>query len=239
MFYGDDGSPLYVGKSVNIRDRVLSHFSNDKEIKISQAVKSMETIKTDSELEALILEANLVKSKQPIFNRQLRNKLQFSLIRQTTDENGYSIATIETVKTIDDTDNILAICKSTKEAKTLLKNKVDDFELCAKLLNLEKTKGACFSCQINKCKGACIGKENPGIYNVRFLQAFEKSKIKNWPFKGSVLIHNKLIVNKWKLGDGAFDWDTYKILARFIFDIKNQKYIKSFENVEFLEATPS
>ncbi len=239
MFYGDDGSPLYVGKSVNIRDRVLSHFSNDKEIKISQAVKSMETIKTDSELEALILEANLVKSKQPIFNRQLRNKLQFSLIRQTTDENGYSIATIETVKTIDDTDNILAICKSTKEAKTLLKNKIDDFGLCAKLLNLEKTNGACFSCQINKCKGACIGKENPGIYNVRFLQAFEKSKIKNWPFKGSVVIHNKLIVNKWKLGDGAFDWDTYKILARFIFDIKNQKYIKSFENVEFLEATPS
>ncbi len=239
MFYGDDGSPLYVGKSVNIRDRVLSHFSNDKEIKISQAVKSLETISTDSELEALILEAKLVKSKKPIFNRQLRNKLQLTVLTQSTNTDGYSTVNIETVKTIDDADNIIAICKSAKEAKGLLENMVVEFGLCAKLLGLEKAKGPCFAQQLGKCKGACVGKEITGIYNVRFLQAFEKSKIKSWPFKGPVVIHNKLIVNKWKLADSSFDWDTYKILARFIFDIKNQKYIKSFENDEFPEVSLS
>jgi len=53
------------------------------------------------------------------------------------------------------------------------------------------------------------------------------------------VIHNKLVVDKWCIDDKPFDLDTYKILARFVFDIKNQKHIKSSGTYEFLEAIPS
>src|SRR4029078_9813039 len=60
IFYGEDNYPLYVGKSVNIKDRVLSHFSNDHssltDLQISQEIKRIETIKTAGELGALLLE---------------------------------------------------------------------------------------------------------------------------------------------------------------------------------------
>lgn len=76
MFYGDGELPLYIGKSINIYDRVLSHFNSDtdssRELEISQQVKRIETIKTAGELSALILESELVKKMQPIYNRKLR-----------------------------------------------------------------------------------------------------------------------------------------------------------------------
>lgn len=228
IFYGDDGTVLYVGKSVNIRDRVLSHFSSDtnshKEMKIVQSIKSLETISTNTELEALILESQLVKSKLPIFNRQLRQKSELTVIRQQLNSDGYSTVSTESVSTIDPetTANILGICRSQKDAKKILETAISEHKLCAKLMGLEKSKGACFGRQINKCNGACEKKENPGIYNVRFLEAFAGRKVKAWPFKGPIVIYKKLLVDNWCLMDGTFDWDTYKILSRFVFDAKNQ-----------------
>ena len=70
IFYGDDGAPLYIGKSINIKERVLSHFGGDihspLEMKIAQQVKSIETIKTAGELGALFLESRLVKEMLPL-----------------------------------------------------------------------------------------------------------------------------------------------------------------------------
>ena len=78
LFYGDNRLPLYIGKSINIRERVTSHFSADhsstKEMSIAQEVKSIEHKSTAGELGALLLEAKLVKELQPIYNRKLRRE---------------------------------------------------------------------------------------------------------------------------------------------------------------------
>lgn len=59
IFYGSDGLPLYVGKSKNIKKRVMQHFSNSSlsstEMKIAQQIQSVEAIQTAGELGALIL----------------------------------------------------------------------------------------------------------------------------------------------------------------------------------------
>jgi DNA polymerase-3 subunit epsilon len=65
LFYGEGTLPLYIGKSVNLRDRVMSHFSGDhassKEMRISQEIKRIEWRVTAGELGALLLESRLIK----------------------------------------------------------------------------------------------------------------------------------------------------------------------------------
>jgi DNA polymerase-3 subunit epsilon len=76
LFYGGADAPLYVGKAINLRRRVLSHFSGDhaapRELELSQQIERIEWRETSGELGALLLEARLVKELEPAFNRQLR-----------------------------------------------------------------------------------------------------------------------------------------------------------------------
>lgn len=72
------GKVLYVGKAVNIRARVGSYFSSDRslpskiQLMLKQAVK-IEIITVDSEVEALILETNLIKKYRPKYNRLMKD----------------------------------------------------------------------------------------------------------------------------------------------------------------------
>ena len=76
LFYGDNDVPLYVGKSISLRTRVMAHFSGDhrvnKDMRIAAEVKRVDWIETAGELGALIEEARLVKQLSPVHNRQLR-----------------------------------------------------------------------------------------------------------------------------------------------------------------------
>ena len=64
LFYGENALPIYIGKSVSLRSRVMSHFSSDhrsgKEAKLTQQVRRVEWLPTAGELGALLLEARLV-----------------------------------------------------------------------------------------------------------------------------------------------------------------------------------
>src|SRR5205823_4891819 len=76
LFYGAGGTPLYVGKSVAMRTRVLAHFSDDirsqKEMQLAREVRRIDWRRTAGELGALLAEARLVKELAPAYNRQLR-----------------------------------------------------------------------------------------------------------------------------------------------------------------------
>ena len=76
LFYGENDLPVYVGKSTGIRKRVLSHFAADhataKEMALAQQVRRIECISTGGEIGALLKEAALIKTLQPIHNRSLR-----------------------------------------------------------------------------------------------------------------------------------------------------------------------
>ncbi len=139
-FYGENGMPLYVGKSVNIKDRVLSHFSGDlrsgTEMSIAQQVESIETIITAGELGALFLEAQTIKKLLPLYNRMLRNKRELVGVKKMTNKDGYETVSIESLQTVDiaDLENFLGFFRSKKQAKEFLAATAKEFGLCEKLL---------------------------------------------------------------------------------------------------------
>lgn len=79
---------IYVGKAVILRNRVRSYFreSTKKSVKIQQMVKNIawfEYVVTDSELEALVLENNLIKENQPKYNTMLKDDKTYPFIKVT------------------------------------------------------------------------------------------------------------------------------------------------------------
>lgn len=258
MFFGKSEIPLYIGKSISIKDRVLSHFLNDTdsstEMEISQQVERIETIETGGELSALILESELIKKMQPLYNRKLRNSRGLVVLRRATTKDGYFSLVIgkgEEIKS-EELDDVLGIFKSQKSAKEHLSRITNEFSLCQKLLGLQKVSGPCFSYHLEKCKGACVKKENPTLFNARFIMAFASTKLKSWPFSGPIIIREKkddigeaLVFDKWcYLGkyseysyeekDGTTplsDFDIYKILQSFLKDPKNLKKITTLNKI--------
>ncbi|MBI3620057.1 3'-5' exoribonuclease [Candidatus Roizmanbacteria bacterium] len=271
IFYGNGDIPLYIGKSINLHNRILSHFFADrlsvKEMHISRQITRIETIETAGELEALLQESTLIKKLRPFYNRRLRQQNQLCVVKKDMTPDGYLTSHCQYTNAIDPQglDAIIGIYKTKRQAKDALNSKVKEYGLCQKLLNLEKTKATCFAAKLGTCRGACVGLEKPVRYNLRFIDAFSKTKIKCWPFPGPILItdtHREsakskgFIVHNWCLigelendevyEDGSFDgtklqfdYDTYKILARFIFAEKNQRKIKKLKKHDYTHATKS
>ena len=73
---------LYIGKANNIRERVKNHFKKEtfKDSLFTNEANKVGYIKTDSEIEALILEANLIKSKKPKYNIVWRDDKNFFFV---------------------------------------------------------------------------------------------------------------------------------------------------------------
>lgn len=87
MFQGLRRKILYIGKATSLRSRVRSYFSGDiKEVrsplieKMIEEAKKIEVIETDSVLEALILEANMIKKHQPIYNSKEKDDKSFNYV---------------------------------------------------------------------------------------------------------------------------------------------------------------
>lgn len=248
IFKDKAGTPVYVGKSVNLRNRILSHFNQstklDKEMRISQSTHSLDVVRTDSEIEALLLESKLVKEMLPIYNHMLRRKNSRVVLTRAQDENGYYTVSLmdRRLDEVEDPLEIYAIFDNRTAVKNHLLNIRDEMNLCSKLLGLEKASKACFNHQLGRCRGACMGKEAPEFYNLRFEQAFEKTKIKSWKYKHPIILKMSeskgLLIDRWVIKgtvefvddhmsveayESAFDLDEYNILKRFI--AKSQQII--------------
>jgi DNA polymerase III subunit epsilon len=252
VFYGDNDLPLYVGKSVNIKSRVLSHFADDlhsvKEMQIAQQVKRIETTSTHGELGALIKEADMIKKLMPLYNKMLRKAEHVSTLKSYTDTNGYLQIKIDNTNENeimpDDIPNIVGLFRTKRQAERELMRIHEEHGLCKKFLNLEKTKRACFGYQLKKCRGACLGEEPANLYNLRFEIAFNKLRFRKWPYEEPIVIvegNDRFLVDKWcylgkvdneGLGlvarDTRFDLDVYKILKNFLLNPRNQNKIQFF-----------
>jgi DNA polymerase-3 subunit epsilon len=128
------------------------------------------------------------------------------------------------------------------------------------LLGVEHGEGACFGSQLGTCNGACRSIEDKESYNERFKKAFARRAIRSWPYQGTIMIEEKgknegtgmvFFIKEWRLlqsikydhGDmqeflpaSQFDYDTYKILARYILDPVNKRNIKEVSEQEVKRA---
>jgi excinuclease ABC subunit C len=87
LFLNKDGVVIYVGKAINLKKRVSSYFQNKDlgtktRLLVTQIAK-IKTIKVTSEIESLLLEANLIKKYQPKYNINLKDGKAYPLIRIT------------------------------------------------------------------------------------------------------------------------------------------------------------
>lgn len=251
IFQDETHQPIYVGKSINLKKRVMSHFQDvrsGKEVRISQNIHHVETIPTGNELAALLLESKLVKELKPLFNRKLRRVSSYAMLIKSMEGEYASIRVKQgNVDTETDLDTIYGMYPSRMKAKKSLEETTRIFQLCPKLMGLEKTTGACFSYSLGKCKGACIGEESPELYNRRFELAMEHSRLKSWPFDTSIALPvntkgEQVIIKNWMVQgyvdesgdivydaeDPNFDMDEYKIIQRFIRE--NKQFIRAIRS---------
>lgn len=211
-FYDAENRLLYVGKSVNLKQRVMSHFSGDhrspKGLRISKQLHRIDWSETAGELGALLLEAEQVKQLNPIHNRQLRRHNNLSSIRIPAVDKGFAQPEIVTLCRLEETPlaDLYGFYRTRNAAGKALRALMEDHALCAKALGLEKGKGACFGYQLKRCRGACIGEESAPDHNARLFAALEEEKIRDWPYAGPIGIRERhpdgrreeiLLIDRW------------------------------------------
>ena len=245
VFYGEGGTPLYVGKSVSLRSRVLSHFSSGlrsrKATELARDVRRIDWQRSVGELGALLREAKLVKELQPAHNRLLRRPealcgFVFDMKRlrlaQTHEIDGETLP------------YVYGLFRSRRDALQALRGLADEHALCLQTLGFETPVRAagCWRFQVGKCRGVCAGRENIHVHQGRTAEALARLKSADWPHCGPLGIverdrHREAtevhVVDRWcYLGSAAcdtelaelleaaraprFDYDHYKILARHL-----------------------
>ncbi len=179
-FHDLHGKVIYVGKALNIKSRFKAHFSGGS--KSSQAMKAevheVSFELTGSDFLAQLLEALEIKRLWPKYNRSQKVRGTSWGIYSYEDALGYKRFQIAKVKPFHAP---LFSFVSHAEAWKLLLSKIDEYRLCPKLCGIQKSSGACYAFQDQKCNGACCGKEDVESYNAkigRLIQSLEQQPSK-------------------------------------------------------------
>ena len=173
-----NGEIIYIGKSNNIKKRINQHFTNtnlkSKKIQLQAAAVTYES--TGSELVALLKESEEIKRNKPIYNRAIRSTVFTHALYSFTDEENYINLKIDKV---DGRKKPITTFNNRENAKSFMLKTIEEYNLCQKLTGIYKTKSTCFKYGIKECNGACIGREEPEIYNSRVTAFLNKNSYKN------------------------------------------------------------
>jgi DNA polymerase-3 subunit epsilon len=191
-FYGEGALPLYIGKSIKMRSRVMSHFQaagrEAREMRIAQEIRRVQWHETAGDISALLLEARLVKSKQPVYNRLLRRERNLCAWRLDENPQARPLLTLVRGEDLNPTEfgSLYGVFRSKRQALDQLRTLAETHLLCPHLLGLESGKGPCFAHQLGKCQGACCGLEAPERHRLRVQLALQGQRLQVWPHKGAV-----------------------------------------------------
>jgi DNA polymerase-3 subunit epsilon len=195
IFYGENDLPLYVGKSIHLRQRVLSHFNADhssfKEMRLSRQLHRLEWRETAGEVGALLLEAQLIKDMQPVHNFKLRRERELCAwqLRETSEATLQPVLTYASEQDFGSADRLYGLFRSKRKAETALRALAETHELCLVMLGLEsrtQSDKPCFAHQLRRCHGACVGKEPVAHHQERLENALASLKVKTWPYADAV-----------------------------------------------------
>ncbi|MFZ9298099.1 MAG: endonuclease [Hylemonella sp.] len=237
IFQGEGLLPLYIGKSVDIRSRVLAHLRAPDEAAMLAQARRVDFIETAGEMGALLLEARLIKQQSPLFNIRLRRLRNLCAIELEQAAGGLrpKIVSGKDVA-VGQTDGLYGLFSSARSAQSKLGELAELHRLCRGLLGLEQIgRRGCFGLQLRTCLGACVGQEDRRAHDQRLFTALLEMKVHAWPYPGAIdLIEQsgdwvqKHRIQGWRhiatwcsrKGQGkqlalqGFDLDTYKILVK-------------------------
>lgn len=169
LLKGKGGEILYIGKARVLSDRVRSYFQkghdpSPKTRVLTSLVKDIETIVTRSELEALLLESNLVKRHRPRFNVVLRDDKHYPFLRLPVKETFPRLSIVRRVKN----DGALYFgpyvpAGALRETLKVIK-KV--FPLATCKIEIDGTADrACLEFEIKRCMAPCTGNQSQADYH--------------------------------------------------------------------------
>ncbi|WP_343350754.1 3'-5' exonuclease family protein [Pseudomonas sediminis] len=239
-FLGDGGAQLYVGKSRNLRRRVMSHFQNDhrdrRSLQMVQQIRDVQLAVTAGELGALLLESAEIKRLQPLYNRRLRKQREL-LTWALAGEPGELHIELLQHHALRPGLRHVGLFRSRHQARQWLLEQARERRLCLRVLGLEEGEGACFAYQLGRCAGACCGEESRSAHDRRLLAGAERLQTQAWPWSGPVALVERdeqhgltqwHVLDQWRhLGTvdqldhaqpllaarrGGFNLDTYHIL---------------------------
>lgn len=178
FFHNKRGKIIYVGKSAYLRRRISSYFSGREKLayqkdRMIDEIAKIDFIETDSEINALFLESELIKRYKPKYNIDWKDDKNYLYARITIKD---KFPTIELVRTpADDKSRYFGPFVDSGALKKVLKmiRKVFPYSTCR-----PDTGKACFWYHIGLCPGVCVGRIRPEDYkkNIRNIIAFFEGK---------------------------------------------------------------
>ncbi len=165
LMKASDGSPIYIGKAVNLRNRVRSYFQqsgltdNPLTAQMMRYVTEVDYIVTSTEIEALILENNLIKAHQPRYNVKLKDDKRYPFLRVTTNEPFPRI--MITRKTESDGTRYFGPFVRVRSTRQVVKQltKLFPIRTCTlPLVEIGNKYRACLDYHIGRCPAPCANK---------------------------------------------------------------------------------
>lgn len=171
LFKDARGEILYVGKAISLRSRVRNHFSQDSTWSVQKSelvrrIADVDTIVVGSEAEALLLEANLIKSHQPRFNIRLKDDKKYPYIKVTVQEpfpRVYVTRRLENdgARYFGPYTEVAAMRHALEVVKRLYTVRSCRYDLPA-----DAPKRPCLDYHIGKCLAPCVGLQTAQSYRL-------------------------------------------------------------------------
>jgi DNA polymerase-3 subunit epsilon len=174
-FKNQNGEIIYVGKAINLKKRVLSHFydKSAKEIQLCSETADIDFKLSGSELVALLMESAEIKRLFPLYNRAQKRTVRQYAIFQYEDRNGITHLAYNTLK---GAPNPIKIFYNQTDCRAYLHEMCKNFALCPKYCHLQQTQSACSHHEIISCEGICRGEEPIADYNQKVKNAILETK---------------------------------------------------------------
>ena len=197
-FFSADGGLLYIGKSVDIKARVQSHYQEGRRPgrhqRIMEQVARIDCTATAGEIGALLVENAAIKAETPLYNRRQRRLKKLWTLHLQQGKDGFLKPIAADFKPESErmTDSY-GLYSNAKHVDNTLRRHARDHGLCLRMLGLDKGKGPCFQFQLKRCDGACAGEESPDMHNARLLSVLDRDRIAAWPFPGPLALAERNI----------------------------------------------
>lgn len=177
QYYNKDGKVIYIGKAKNLKKRVSSYFTKSHQSgklrMLVSKINNIEFIVTNSELDALLLENNLIKKYQPKYNIQLKDDKSFPWI---CIKNEHFPRIITTRNPVKDGSEYFGPYASVRMMRTLLDIIKQLYQLRTCNLNLKpsligkKNYKVCLEYHLGNCLGPCVGFQSEEDYMATIAQ---------------------------------------------------------------------
>ena len=163
LFRSTTGTPIYIGKAKNLRSRVNQHFkAGGKSGRFTREASTLEFITTRTEVEALILEANLIKQHRPHFNVHLKDDKHYPFLKITSEQWPMLIVTRRVIKDGGTYYGPYPDGNAVRRVKNLMDT----------MLPLRKNSGIpfqkrsrpCLNYHMNRCLAPCVDRADPDEY---------------------------------------------------------------------------